>query len=110
MAILQGIRFKMVILLTSRGKSRVPQEVANRGLLVIVPVVLREAFCLITLLPCQPTPTKFRGWQIHPLNLGGGVSEAPCFTVCVFLRATSIILGGERSPLKLKGMGLQASP
>ena len=27
------------------------------------------------------TPDKFGGWQIHPQSLGGGVSEAPCFTV-----------------------------
>ena len=32
-------------------------------------------------LHCKPIPPKFWGWQIHPLNLGGGVSEILCFTV-----------------------------
>ena len=31
--------------------------------------------------PCKPISPKFWGWQIHLLNLGGGVSEVPCFTV-----------------------------
>ena len=30
---------------------------------------------------CKPIPLKLWGWQIHPLNCGGGVSEIPCFTV-----------------------------
>ena len=35
------------------------------------------------ILACKPIPSKFSGVQIHPLNLnlGGGVSKTPCFTV-----------------------------
>ena len=36
---------------------------------------------IVPVLPSYLYPPKFWGWQIHPQNLGGGVSEIPCFTV-----------------------------
>ena len=47
---------------------------------------------------------KFRGWQIRPSNLGGRVSEIPCFTVVLEGRPWN--LGGEISPPKVRGYGL----
>ena len=51
----------------STGKTRPPNSQSNRS--------------IDGKIPCKPTPPEFRGWQIHPLNLGGGVSKALCFTV-----------------------------
>ena len=49
-------------------------------------------------------PLNLRGgWQIHHPNLGGGVSEAPCFAV--FFEGHLQNLGGERSPPKFRGYG-----
>ena len=54
--------------------------------------------------PCEPIPPKFYGWQIHPLNLGGGVSGIPCFTA--LFGGPPLNLGGEMPPPEFRGYGL----
>ena len=49
------------------------------------------------------TPCIFRGCRFTPLNLGGGVSETPCFTMSFEGRPN---LGGECAPHKFRGYEL----
>ena len=36
------------------------------------PNLFSPIFSSVSIVPCQPIPPKFRGWQFHPLNLAGG--------------------------------------
>ena len=58
--------------------------------------------------PCQPRPPKFRGWQCHPLNLGGPPRRKHCKTrVFRTLVREPLNLGGGMAPPKFRGYGLR---
>ena len=52
--------------------------------------------------PCQPTPPKFRGWQFHPLNLGGGPLKTLQNKGLRTLHPQH--LGGKMAPPKFRGL------
>ena len=86
------------------GRTLVQKKGPNWGHVTFVP--WKCPVCpadILSNLPCQPIPPKFRG-MVSPPKCWGGVSEAPCFTV--FSGGRPLNLGGEIVTPKFRGYGL----